>query len=182
LDPSWSPYSSSQRRRSAQARRAGGPSVGAFKPLAVISEDDFDAMMNVHVKGAVFLTQKLLPLMADGGAIVNVSSGLTRVTAPAAGGYAMMKGAIEVFTRHLAAEVGPRGITVNTVAPGPTATDFGGGLMKDENISAAIAQQSVFTQIGNPDSVGSTIASVLSGHMNRVTAQRIEVGGFAVSM
>lgn len=154
--------------------------IGITKPLTALTEDDFDAMMNVHVKGAVFLTQKLLPLMSDGGAIVNISSGLTRVTAPAAGGYAMMKGAIEVFTRHLAAELGPRGITVNVVAPGPTATDFGGGLMKDENVSAGIGQLSAFGEIGNPDNIGSTVAAVLSGRMHRVTAQRIEVGGFHI--
>lgn len=154
--------------------------IGIPKPIAFLSEDDFDAMMNVHVKGVVFLTQKLLPLMTDAGAIVNISSGLTRVTAPATGGYAMMKGAVEVFTRHLAAEVGNRGITVNAVAPGPTATDFGGGHMKDENIAAAIARQSVFAEIGSPDTVGNAIAGVLTGAMTRVTGQRIEVGGFSI--
>ncbi|WP_353946399.1 SDR family oxidoreductase [Streptomyces sp. HUAS MG91] len=154
--------------------------IGITKPFAALTEDDFDAMANVHIKGVVFLTQKLLPLMNDGGGIVNISSGLTRVTAPAAGGYAMMKGAVEVYTRHLAAEVGPRGITVNAVAPGPTATDFGGGLMKDENVQVGMGQMSVFGEIGTPDNIGSTVAAVLSGGMHRVTAQRIEVGGFSV--
>lgn len=151
---------------------------GITKPFAVLTEGDFDAMMSVHVKGTVFLTLKLLPLITDGGSIVNISSGLTRVTAPAAGGYAMMKGAIEVFTRHLAAEIGPRDITVNAVAPGPTATDFGGGMMRDPNIAAGMGQLSVFGEIGDADHVGEAVASVL--RMKRVTAQRIEVGGFAV--
>src|SRR5256712_11889915 len=93
-----------------------------------MTEVDFDAVVNVHFKGVYFLTQKLLPLMNDGGRIVNISSGLTRVSVPGSSAYAAAKGAVEVFTRYLAKELGPRSITANVVAPGPVQTDFSGGM------------------------------------------------------
>ncbi len=96
-----------------------------------VTEADFDAVVNVHFKGVFFLTQKLLPLMNDGGRIVNLSSGLTRVSVPGSSAYAAAKGAIEVLTRYLAKELGPRRITANVVAPGPVQTDFSGGMVRD---------------------------------------------------
>ena len=109
--------------------------IGIHAPFAEMSEADFDRLMNIHFKGVFFLTQKLLPLIANGGRIVNLSSGLARFSMPGFAAYASMKGAIEVLTRYLAKELGPRGIAVNTVAPGAIETDFGGGTVRD-NITA----------------------------------------------
>ena len=124
------------------------------------TEEEMDALYNVHFKGVFFLTQKLLPLMNDGGRIVNVSSGLTRVAYPGRAPYASMKGAVEVLTRYLAKELGPRRIAVNTVAPGAVQSDFSGGMVRD---------------------IGPMIASLLSEDNRWVNAQRIEVaGGMAI--
>jgi len=146
-------------------------------PFAHTTEATFDAMMNVHLKGVFFLTQKLAPLLADGGSIVNISTGLTRFVAPASAAYASMKGAIEVLTRHLAAEFADRGITVNTVAPGPTTTDFGGGALRHPVAQERLAAQSVFGRMGQPDDIGGAITALLSEGNRWVTAQRIEVSG-----
>lgn len=150
---------------------------GAGSPFAQTTEDTFDAMMNVHFKGVFFLTQKLVPLLADGGSIVNVSTGLTRFVAPASAAYASMKGAVEVLTRHLAAELGDRGITVNTVAPGPTATDFGGGMLRHPEVQQRLAAHNVLGRMGESDDIGGAIAALLSEGNRWVTAQRIEVSG-----
>lgn len=142
------------------------------------TEAQFDEMMNIHLKGVFFLTQTLLPLIADGGRIVNLSSGLARFSYPGRVAYAMMKGGIEVLTRYLALELGPRGIAVNTVAPGAIATDFGGGQVRDNpTVNAQIAASTALGRVGLPDDIGGVISSLLSEDNRWVNGQRIEVSG-----
>ena len=142
------------------------------------TEAQFDEMMNIHVKAPYFLTQKLLPLMADGGRIINVSSGLARFSYPSRAPYAIMKGAIEVFTRYLAKELGPRGITANTLAPGAIATDFGGGSTRDNpQVNSMIAGQTALGRVGLPDDIGSLAAAMLTDDFRWVNGQRIEASG-----
>jgi NAD(P)-dependent dehydrogenase (short-subunit alcohol dehydrogenase family) len=142
------------------------------------TEAQFDSVVNVQFKGVYFLTQKLLPLMNDGGRIVNISSGLARVAIPGSSAYAAVKGAIEVFTRYLAKELGPRQITANVVAPGPTQTDFSGGLVRDNPaVNKMISQMTALGRAGLPDDIGPMIASLLSDENHWVTGQRIEVSG-----
>ncbi len=151
---------------------------GELAAFATMGEAAFDRLVNVHFKGVFFLTQALAPLIADGGRIVNVSSGLTRMTMPGYAAYAAAKGAVEVLTRYMARELGERGIAVNTVAPGAVETDFGGGAVRDNaKINAAIAATTAFGRVGLPDDVGPMIASLLSESNAWVTAQRIEVSG-----
>ena len=146
--------------------------------IADTSEAQFDAMMNEHVKGPYFLTQKLLPLMADGGRIINVSSGLARFSFPSRAAYAIMKGAIEVFTRYLAKELGPRGITANTLAPGAIATDFGGGNTRDNpQAQAMLSGMTALGRVGLPDDIGALAAAMLSDDFRWVNGQRIEASG-----
>jgi NAD(P)-dependent dehydrogenase (short-subunit alcohol dehydrogenase family) len=143
-----------------------------------MTEQLFDDVVNVHFKGVYFLTQKLLPLMNDGGHIVNISSGLTRVSVPGSSAYAAAKGAVEVFTRYLAKELGPRRITANVVAPGPVQTDFSGGMVRDN--PEVNRQVSAMTALGRPgvtDDIGPMIAGLLSDDNRWVNAQRIEVSG-----
>jgi NAD(P)-dependent dehydrogenase (short-subunit alcohol dehydrogenase family) len=142
------------------------------------TEEELDGLYNVHVKGVFFLTQKLLPLINDGGRIVNVSSGLTRFTVPGIGAYAAMKGAVEVLTRYLAKELGARGIAVNTVAPGAIATDFSGGMVRDNpEVNRQVAGMTALGRVGQPDDIGPMIASLLSEDNRWVNGQRIEVSG-----
>ena len=146
--------------------------------IADVSEADFDSLYNVHLKGVFFLTQKLLPLMNDGGRIVNVSSGLARFAFPGSAAYACMKGAVEVLTRYLAKELGGRGITANTVAPGAIATDFSGGMVRDNpEVNKQVAAVTALGRVGEPQDVGPMIASLLSEDNRWVNAQRIEVSG-----
>jgi NAD(P)-dependent dehydrogenase (short-subunit alcohol dehydrogenase family) len=146
--------------------------------FAETSEAMFDQLVAVHFKGVFFLTQTLLPLLADGGRILNLSSGLARFTLPGYAAYAAMKGAIEVLTRYLAKELGPRGISVNTLAPGAIATDFGGGMVRDNpQLNAFIASQTALGRVGLPDDIGAAIASLLSDDMRWVNGQRIEASG-----
>jgi NAD(P)-dependent dehydrogenase (short-subunit alcohol dehydrogenase family) len=152
--------------------------VGVHAGLAETTEAQFDQLVNVHFKGVFFLTQALLPQMADGGRIVNVSSGLTRFALPGYAAYAAMKGAVEVLTRYLAKELGPRGIAVNTIAPGAIETDFGGGRVRDDaQLNGFIASQTALGRVGLPDDIGGAIASLLSSGSRWVNAQRIEVSG-----
>ena len=152
--------------------------TGLHKPIADTTEEEFDALVNIHLKGVFFLTQKLLPLLADGGRIINVSSGLARFSMPGTSAYAMMKGGIEVFTRSLAKELGARGITANTVAPGAIATDFNGGHVRDNaDLNRMVAQLTALGRAGVPDDVGPMIAALLSDDNRWVNAQRIEVSG-----
>lgn len=141
-------------------------------------EADFDALMNVHFKGVFFLTQRLLPLIEDGGRILNVSTGLTRFSLPGYAAYAAMKGAVEVLTHYLAKELGARGIAVNTVAPGGVATDFGGGAVRDNpEVGRFLASVTALGRVGQPDDLGALIASLLSEDARWVNAQRIEASG-----
>jgi NAD(P)-dependent dehydrogenase (short-subunit alcohol dehydrogenase family) len=156
--------------------------AGAHAHIADTTEEQFDRMFNVHLKGTFFLTQKLLPLLRDGGRIVNTSSGLTRFALPGFAAYAVMKGGVEVFTRYLAQELGARGISVNTIAPGAIATDFGGGAVRDNaEMNASIARQTALGRVGMPDDIGGAVAALLSDGNRWVNAQRIEVsGGIAI--
>ena len=143
-----------------------------------MTEAQFDEMVNVQFKGVYFLTQKLLPLMNDGGRIVNISSGLARVAMGGSSAYGSVKGAIEVFTRYLAKELGPRKITANVVAPGPIETDFSGGMVRDNpEVNKMISQMTALGRPGVPDDIGPMIASLLSDENRWVNAQRIEVSG-----
>jgi len=152
--------------------------VGLYAPFAEFSEAQFDTLMKIHLKGPFFLTQKLLPLLNDGGRIVNISSGLTRFALPGYSAYATMKGGIEVLTRYLAKELGARNIAVNTIAPGAIATDFGGGQVRDNaQLNSFVASQTALGRAGLPDDIGPMIANLLSSDNRWVNAQRIEVSG-----
>jgi NAD(P)-dependent dehydrogenase (short-subunit alcohol dehydrogenase family) len=144
------------------------------------TEEELDSLYNVHFKGVFFLTQKLLPLINDGGRIVTISSGLTRIIFPGSATYASMKGAVEVLTRYLAKELGPRRIAVNTVAPGAIATDFSGGMVRDNpELNQRVADMTALGRVGLPDDIGPMIASLLSEDNRWINAQRIEVSGGA---
>lgn len=152
--------------------------TGVHASLAETTEEQFDALVSVHLKATLFLTQKLLPLVADGGRILNVSSGLARFTLPGYGAYAAMKGAVEVLTRYMAKELGPRKIAVNVVAPGAIETDFGGGVVRDnEHVNQLIASQTALGRVGLPDDVGAAVAMLLAPESAWITGQRIEVSG-----
>lgn len=151
---------------------------GDMASITDTSEAMFDKMVDVHFKGVFFLTQALLPLMADGGRIVNLSSGLTRVCFPGFSVYSAVKGAIEVLSRYMAKELGGRGIAVNTVAPGAIETDFGGGAVRDSaDVNKLFADMTALGRVGVPDDIGPMIASLLSEDNRWVNAQRIEVSG-----
>jgi NAD(P)-dependent dehydrogenase (short-subunit alcohol dehydrogenase family) len=153
-----------------------GTGLGAS--FAETTEAQFDDMMNIHLKGVFFLTQKLLPLIKDGGRIVNVSTGLTRIIFPGYAAYASMKGAIETLTLYMAKELGSRRIAVNVVAPGAIETDFGGGAVRDNpEMNKYIASQTALGRVGLPDDIGGAISSLLSEDNQWVNAQRIEVSG-----
>ncbi|CAH1648692.1 SDR family NAD(P)-dependent oxidoreductase [Chelatococcus asaccharovorans] len=151
---------------------------GEFAPISETTEAQFDGLFDVHVKGVFFLTQALLPLIADGGRIVNFSSGLTRFSYSGFAAYAAAKGAVETLTRYMAKEFGPRGIAVNTVAPGAIETDFGGGVVRDNpDLNAQFAGLTALGRVGLPDDIGPMVASLISEDNRWVTAQRIEVSG-----
>ncbi|MDD0810509.1 SDR family oxidoreductase [Curvibacter sp. RS43] len=152
--------------------------VGAYAPIADTQEAQFDLLFNVHLKGVFFLTQALLPLLRDGGRILNVSSGLTRFALPGYAAYASMKGGIEVLTRYLAKELGPRGIAVNALAPGAIETDFGDGAVRNNvALNQFVASQTALGRVGLPDDIGGVVAALLSPGSAWVNAQRIEASG-----
>ena len=152
--------------------------IALHASVAETTEAQFDELAVVHLKGPFFLTQRLLPLIADGGRIVNVSTGLARFTLPGYAAYAAMKGAIEVFTRYLAKELGPRGITANVVAPGAIETDFGGGRVRDDaSLNRQVASTIPLGRVGLPDDVGAAVAALLSPGGQWINGQRIEVSG-----
>jgi NAD(P)-dependent dehydrogenase (short-subunit alcohol dehydrogenase family) len=152
--------------------------IGIHAPLMETTEEQFDLLMNIHFKGVFFLTQSLLPLMKDGGRIVNISTGLARFALPGYSAYASMKGAVEVLTRYMAKELGPRGIAVNVVAPGAIETDFGGGVARDNaQVNSFIASQTALGRVGLPEDIGGVVASLLSEDNRWVNAQRIEASG-----
>jgi NAD(P)-dependent dehydrogenase (short-subunit alcohol dehydrogenase family) len=152
--------------------------VGLHASFAETTEEQFDQMVNIHFKGVFFLTQKLLPLLIDDGRIVNISSGLSRFSYENYSAYASNKGAVEVLSRYLAKELGPRGIAVNVVAPGAIETDFGGGVVRDnEQLNQMLASQTALGRVGLPTDIGGVVASLLSDEMGWVNGQRIEVTG-----
>lgn len=152
--------------------------IGLYASFAETSEALFDELMNIHFKGPFFLTQALLPLMENGGRILNVSTGLARFALPGYAAYASMKGAMEVLTRYQAKELGARGISVNSIAPGAIETDFGGGRVRDnDDLNKYVASQTALGRVGLPDDIGDAIAALLSDNLRWMTAQRIEVSG-----
>ncbi|MCO4208600.1 SDR family oxidoreductase [Aeromonas hydrophila] len=152
--------------------------IGIHATLEQTTEQQFDTLFNIHLKGVFFLTQQLLPLIHDGGRILNLSSGLTRFALPGYAAYAAMKGGVEVLTRYLAKELGPRGIAVNVVAPGAIETDFGGGVVRDNQaVNDFIASQTALGRVGQPEDIGGVIAALLSSDSRWINAQRIEASG-----
>lgn len=152
--------------------------VGIHSAYTDTTEEQFDSMVNIHLKSAFFLTQKMLPIMSDGGAIVNVSSGLARFTLPGYDAYAVMKGGIETLTKYQAKSLGARGIRVNVIAPGAIETDFGGGAVRDnKDINAFIASQTALGRVGKPDDIGSVVAFLCSDEAKWVNGQRLEASG-----
>jgi len=152
--------------------------VGIHAGFAETTQEQFDALVNIHFKGPFFLSQKALPLLADGGGIVNISTGLARFATPGYAAYASMKGGMEVLTRYQAKELGARGINVNIVAPGAIETDFGGGVVRDNaQLNAGIASQTALGRVGLPDDIGGVVAFLCTDDAKWITAQRIEVSG-----
>jgi NAD(P)-dependent dehydrogenase (short-subunit alcohol dehydrogenase family) len=152
--------------------------IGGYKLINEVTEEFFDELLNIHFKGVYFLTQKMLPLMNDGGGIINVSSGLTRFALPRSSAYAAMKGAIEVFTRYLAKELGPRGIRANTVAPGAILTDFGGGhLRASEQSQKLVSEMTALGRPGEAEDIGGVVAFLCTEDARWVNGQRIEISG-----
>jgi NAD(P)-dependent dehydrogenase (short-subunit alcohol dehydrogenase family) len=151
---------------------------GHYALIADTTAASFDHLVNVHLKGPYFLTQALLPLLADGSRILNVSSGLARFSLPGSSAYAMMKGGIEVFTRYLAKELGARGISANTLAPGAIETDFGGGRVRDDaGINAMVASSTALGRAGKPDDIGPAVVALMSADTRWINAQRVEASG-----
>lgn len=151
---------------------------GEMADFAATTETQYDALFNVHVKGVFFLTQAMLPVLADGARIVNFSSGLTRVSFPGFSAYSAAKGAVEILSVYMAKELGSRGITVNTVAPGAIETDFLGGAVRDiPDYNRAFADMTALGRVGVPDDIGPMVASLLGPDNRWVNGQRIEVSG-----
>jgi NAD(P)-dependent dehydrogenase (short-subunit alcohol dehydrogenase family) len=148
---------------------------GLYNPIATVTEEEFDGLFRVHLKGPFFLTQALLPLMADGGHIINVASATSRVATAGVAPYASFKGGLEVLTRYMAKEFGDRRIRANSIAPGPIRTELGGGLT--DEFEALLAGQTALGRVGEPDDVGCMIASLLSDDNRWINAQNIEVAG-----
>jgi len=151
---------------------------GLYASFAETTPAQFDHLVAVHLKGPYFLTQALLPLVRDGGRILNVSSGLARFSLPGSSAYAMMKGGVEVFSRYLAKELGARGISANTLAPGAIETDFGGGHVRDNaDVNAMVAGNTALGRAGQPDDIGPVVVALLSPETAWINAQRVEASG-----
>ncbi|PWS28348.1 short-chain dehydrogenase [Pedobacter yonginense] len=152
--------------------------IGVHASFAETTEEQFDTLVNTHLKGAFFLTQKALALLNDGGGIINVSSGLARFALPGYAAYASMKGAMETLTKYQAKELGSRGIKSNIVAPGAIETDFGGGAVRDNaQLNAVIASQTALGRVGLPDDIGGVVAFLCTEDARWINAQRIEASG-----
>lgn len=151
--------------------------IDSSAPFAEMTEENFDRLFNVHFKGVYFLTQKLLPLIADGGRIVNTSTGLARFAIPGYSAYGSMKGAVEVLTRYLAKELGSKRINVNVVAPGPIETDFTAAHLGHEGVRGFLSAQTALGRVGVPDDIGGVVAFLCSEEGRWVNAQRVEVSG-----
>lgn len=148
---------------------------GLFNPIATVTEEQFDGLFNVHLKGPFFLTQILLPMMADGGQVINITSATSRVATAGVAPYASFKGGLEVLTRYMAKEFGERGIRANSIAPGAIRTELGGGL--NDEFEAMLAGQTALGRVGQPEEIGGVVASLLSGENRWINAQNIEVAG-----
>jgi len=149
-----------------------------YAPFAETTEAQFDEVMNIHYKGVFFLTQKALPFINNGGRIINISSGLARFSFPGSSAYGSMKGAVEVLTRYLAKELGPRGIAANIVAPGAIETDFGNGHVRDnKDVNENIAGMTALGRVGLPDDIGGVVAFLCTEDARWINGQRIEVSG-----
>lgn len=152
--------------------------IGLHAGIAETTAAQLDAMFNVHFKGPFLLTQRLLPLIADGGRILNVSSGLARFTLPGSAAYAAMKGAVEVLTRYQAKELGARKITANVIAPGAIETDFSGGMVRDNpDVNRMVASMTALGRAGLPDDIGAAVAMLLAPESGWMNGQRVEVSG-----
>jgi len=152
--------------------------IGIHASFADTTEEQFDSLVNIHYKGAFFLTQKALPLLNDGSAIINVSSGLARFATPGYAAYASMKGAMETLTKYQAKELGARGIRSNIIAPGAIETDFGGGVVRDnDQLNAGIASNTALGRVGLPDDIGGVVAFLCTEDARWINAQRIEASG-----
>jgi NAD(P)-dependent dehydrogenase (short-subunit alcohol dehydrogenase family) len=152
--------------------------VAAVTPLGQVTAEAFDLLVDVHLKGVVFLTQALLPLLADGGRIVNLSTGLARFVTEGWSVYASVKSAVETYSRYLAKELGGRGISVNVIAPGPIGTDFAGGVLRDdEQLRGVLAAQTALGRVGRPEDIGGVVAALLAPGTGWITGQRIEASG-----
>lgn len=151
---------------------------GLFANFTDATEDQFDSLMATHLRGPIFLTQKLLPHMEDGGRILNVSSGFVRFTLPGYSLYAAAKAGVEVLTRFMAVELGARGIRVNAIAPGAIATDFGGGAVRDnEGVNAYVAQGIALGRVGLPDDIGNAVAAILSDDLAWANGTTFDISG-----
>lgn len=152
--------------------------VGLFAPLGAITAEDFDTTFAVNVRGPLLVTQAFLPHLSEGANIVNVSSSLSRHVSPATSVYSASKKALEALSRSLAIELGPRGIRINTIAPGPTATDFNGGAMRDsEAMRATLSGQTALGRVGEPEDIANAISALVSREFRWITGERIEVSG-----
>lgn len=152
--------------------------IGINVPLVETTEEQFDALVDIHFKGTFFLTQKLLPIISDGGGIVNISSGLARFSFPGYSVYGSLKAAMDTLTRYQAKELASRKIRANVVAPGGVETDFAGGVNKtDENKRTAIANITALGRMGRPDDIGGVVAFLCTEDAKWINGQRIEVSG-----
>jgi NAD(P)-dependent dehydrogenase (short-subunit alcohol dehydrogenase family) len=152
--------------------------MGATVPFEKVTEELFTEFLNVHFKGVYFLTQKSLPYLNSGGRIINISTGTTRFSNPGYSVYASMKGAVEVFTKYLAKELGPKGITANIVAPGPIETDFNTGAIRNNpQMKERLASLSPLNRVGEADDIGGVVAFLCSEEAKWINGQRIEVSG-----
>jgi NAD(P)-dependent dehydrogenase (short-subunit alcohol dehydrogenase family) len=152
--------------------------TGLYAPFSETTEAMFDEMVNVHLKSTFFLTQRLLPVLADGSRILNVSSGLARFAMPGSSAYATMKGGVETLARYMARELAARGIAVNVVAPGAIATDFGGGRVRDDaQVNQMVASLTAMGRAGVPEDIGPAVAALVSPELHWMTGQRIELSG-----
>jgi NAD(P)-dependent dehydrogenase (short-subunit alcohol dehydrogenase family) len=152
--------------------------VGLHESFLTTTTDQFDDLVNIQFKGPFFLTQKALEILNDDGGIVNISSGLTRFSFPGYSTYASMKGAMETLTKYQAIELGARKIRVNVVAPGAIETDFGGGVVRDnEQLNQLVASLTALGRAGLPDDIGSVVAFLCTDDAKWVNGQRIEVSG-----
>jgi len=152
--------------------------IGGYTPFGQVTEQVFDEFLNIHFKGVFFLTQKLLPSFEDGGRIINISTGTTRFSNPGYTVYASMKGAIEVFTKYLAKELGTRGIRANVVAPGPIETDFNSATIRSNpELKSRLSSLTPLGRVGYADDIGGVVAFLFTEEAKWINGQRIEVSG-----